>query len=279
VRPIRCLYAPVAVLAVALAISACGDDEEGGEGQGGKPKAVTFTLSGSGKNLKMSGPKTVPGGVVRIEFRNNAKGEHGAQLGYVDEGHTAQEGLKAGVAWGEENEALPDWLHLQGGIGNIEGGQSDSVTQELPGGEYFVTDIESGAVAYFRVSGDEGGEEPSAPATVEASEYKFEASGLRSGKNQVLFDNAGQQPHVLVGLRMKPGKTIEEVRRFFRTEKGEPPIVEEGSFDTAIVDGGVKQTIAVDAQQGKYALLCFIPDRQGGPPHTVKGMVSEATVN
>ena len=40
----------------------------------------------------------------------------------------------------------------------------------------------------------------------------------------------------------------------------------------------MKQTIAVDAQPGKYALICFVPDRKGGPPHSKKGMVSEATV-
>ncbi len=31
-------------------------------------------------------------------------------------------------------------------------------------------------------------------------------------------------------------------------------------------------------KSGKYAALCFIPDRQGGPPHVAKGMVSELTV-
>jgi hypothetical protein len=277
-RPFFRPYPALAVLAIALTLGACGDDEEEGEGgQAAKPKTVALELSGSGKDLRMSAPKTVPGGLVRIQFTNKANGEHGVQLGYVDEGHTAQEGLKAGVAWGEEGKALPDWLHLQGGVGNIQDGETDSVTQELPAGEYFATDIDSGAAAYFRVSGGEG-EEPTAPATIEASEYKFEASELQSGKNQVLIDNAGQEPHVVVGLPIKPGKTIEDVRKFIRTEKGEEPILEEGSFDTAILDGGVKQTVAVDAQPGNYALLCFVADRKGGPPHSQKGMVSEATV-
>ena len=33
-----------------------------------------------------------------------------------------------------------------------------------------------------------------------------------------------------------------------------------------------------DLKPGKYALLCFISDRQGGPPHIAKGMITEATV-
>ena len=36
--------------------------------------------------------------------------------------------------------------------------------------------------------------------------------------------------------------------------------------------------VNLDLKKGKYALVCFIPDRQGGPPHVAKGMVSEATV-
>lgn len=32
------------------------------------------------------------------------------------------------------------------------------------------------------------------------------------------------------------------------------------------------------ARKGKYALLCFVSDRKGGPPHVAKGMVAEVTV-
>jgi hypothetical protein len=29
---------------------------------------------------------------------------------------------------------------------------------------------------------------------------------------------------------------------------------------------------------GKYALLCFVSDRKGGPPHVAQGMLAEITV-
>ena len=29
----------------------------------------------------------------------------------------------------------------------------------------------------------------------------------------------------------------------------------------------------MDLRQGRYALICFISDRQGGPSHAAKGMV------
>ena len=69
------------------------------------------------------------------------------------------------------------------------------------------------------------------------------------------------------------------MQKFFRTEKGEPPIDESSGFSTAVHRRAAsKQTVEVDLKSGKYALLCFVPDRKGGPPHVAKGMVSEATV-
>ena len=65
---------------------------------------------------------------------------------------------------------------------------------------------------------------------------------------------------------------------FLKEEKGEPPFSEEGGFDTAIVEGGTEQAFGANLKPGKYALVCFIADRAGGPPHVAKGMVSEATV-
>jgi len=260
-------------------LSACGDDEEeGGGGQAEETQTLAIETSGSARSPKMTAPKSVEGGVVRIEFTNGAKGRHGLQLGYVtEEGRTPQDALRAAAAWGEEGKVLPEWIRLQGGVGSIASGESRTVTQELPAGRYFAVDIDTNAVAYFRVSGGGGGEQPSAAAKIEASEYKFTAEGLKAGRNEVEFDNVGKEPHFVGGARIKPGKTIEDVRRYVRTEKGEDPL-EKDFFDSAITDGGVKQTLEVELKKGTYALLCFIPDRKGGPPHALKGMVSEATV-
>jgi hypothetical protein len=37
--------------------------------------------------------------------------------------------------------------------------------------------------------------------------------------------------------------------------------------------------IDLELKRGKYALVCFVPDRKGGPPHAFKGMISEGFVN
>ena len=156
-------------------------------------------------------------------------------------------------------------------------GESETVTQSLPAGSYMAVDIDTNANAPFEVTGG-GGESPTASASISATEYAFEATGLKAGANEVLFENKGKEPHFIAALPIKPGKTIADVKKFFRTEEGEPPILEEGSFDTAVIEGGDKQAIELELERGKYALLCFVPDREGGQPHVAKGMVSEIEV-
>ena len=122
------------------------------------------------------------------------------------------------------------------------------------------------------------GKLPSAPATVSAKEYSFDASGLKAGKNQIAFENIGAEPHHIIAVPMTPGATIADVRKFFKTEKGKPPIAFEETQSTSVIDGGTTENVELELKSGKYALLCFISDRAGGPPHAAKGMISEATV-
>ena len=45
-----------------------------------------------------------------------------------------------------------------------------------------------------------------------------------------------------------------------------------------MLDGGREQVVDLELRKGAYALVCFVPDRKGGPPHAFKGMVSETVV-
>ena len=129
-----------------------------------------------------------------------------------------------------------------------------------------------------RVGGDASDETLEADATVTAEEYEFTADNLGSGESEVVFDNAGEEPHHLLIAPLKGDATAEDVETFFKTEKGEPPISEEGGFDTAVIEGGEAQIINMDLEPGRYAFFCFISDRDGGPPHAFKGMINEIEV-
>ena len=59
----------------------------------------------------------------------------------------------------------------------------------------------------------------------------------------------------------------------------DPPLDFENTPYTARIAGGTKQIteLALD-KPGRYALLCFVSDRKGAPPHVAQGMITEITV-
>lgn len=63
-----------------------------------------------------------------------------------------------------------------------------------------------------------------------------------------------------------------------KTEKGEPPIDFRQMVGTSAIDGGSSENAELALKRGMYALLCFVADRDGGPPHVVQGMIGEAEV-
>jgi Copper binding proteins, plastocyanin/azurin family len=134
------------------------------------------------------------------------------------------------------------------------------------------------SVATIEVNGEQSDDElPEADATVTAVEYGFEADELPSGQIEVDFENDGAQPHHLLVSQLIGDGTAADVERFFKTEKGKPPLREENQA-TAVIEGGEGQAVTLDLKPGRYAFYCFISDRQGGPPHAFKGMVDEFEV-
>jgi hypothetical protein len=267
------------MLALALLVTACGDD---GQDQNAATAApATFELSGSGKHKKLTGPESIEGGLVRIEFANSTTDRAGVQLFRGTEGHSGAEAREAGARWGDEGKALPGWVRIEGGTPWAAPGETSSAVQELPAGDYMAVDFDSNARTPLKVTtASNGAKPPSTDARIEATEYRFTATGLKAGVNTVEFANTGKQPHFFSAVPYKPGATLKKVREYLRTQKGEVPIVEDPDAETisAVLDGGRTQVIQLHLRKGKYALLCFIPDRAGGPPHAFKGMISEATV-
>jgi hypothetical protein len=273
---IRSLSALFTALALAGLIAGCGDDDE--EAVASEAAVAAFELSGSGQGPKMSGPRSVEAGAVQVDFKNSTKDDAGVTLVRVEGGHPAAQAVRAGQAWGEGDRSLPDWVRFVGGISSVRSGGTSTSVQSLPQGNYAAVDINTSAVAPFEVTGDGDGELPGTNARVEARDYSFEASGLEAGKGRVLFTNTGKEPHFALMTPIKPGNTLADVRKSLETEEGEPPIILEKTVSTGVLDGGESQVVDLELVKGKYAFVCFVADRKGGPPHAFKGMVSEGVV-
>jgi hypothetical protein len=271
---------PLFLTLLSLGFAACGDDDDDGGGSD-QPQAFEVEVKEDLGQSRVTAPGTAKPGAVEIRFTNTGQQSHSLEIVEIGDGHTASEIKAAGEAWGDKGKPLPDWITFMGGIGSTKPGGSGVAVVELPAGEYAAFDIEGkGKTPYaeFTVEGDEGEGLPEEPAVIEATEYDFTTSDLQAGSQQVRFQNSGEEPHHVVAAPLKPGKTIDDVKQFIKTEKGEPPIEEQESFNTAIVSGGESQIVDLRLESGDYALLCFVPDRDGGPPHAVKGMAAVAKV-
>lgn len=274
----------VALLSTAALITACGDDDDGGGG-GSDAQQLTFVIGEKGGKPSIEAPESAEAGIAEITLQNDGEQEHSLDLIRAEGDHSAAEVVRA-LGGAFEGKPIPDWFHAAGGAPTAKTGASETVTQELKPGTYFVFDTTGSEgppgpadVPSFEVTGEVADAElPEADATVKAFEYGFEAEGLTAGETTILFENAGAQPHHLLAAPIAKGKTFADVEAFLENEQGPPPVDEENEVGTAVLDGGESQVVTLDLKPGNYALLCFISDREGGPPHAFKGMVVEAEV-
>ncbi len=276
-QPWRPAGAAIAIVALAATgLVACGDD-------GGDPQTLTFNVA----EKSITGPTSADPGEAEITLTNDGKEEADLQLFRIEGQHSVAEIGQAlgGVIRGQ---AVPDWFFAGGGVGTTPAGASLTVTQVLEPGTYYAfntgvdgpPDLESAPAV--EVTGDPSDDELSdTDATLRTIDYGFETEGdLQVGENEITFENTGAQPHHVIAQPIAEGKTIEDVRAFLRNQQGQPPLDETGIAETAVLDGGGSQVVTLDLKQaGTYAMLCFISDRQGGPPHSIgEGMLGEVEV-
>ena len=282
----RRLAAGLALVSMA-GFAGCG----GGGESASAPRVLNVSITEPSANrVAFTAPASVQAGAVRMRFTNRGRQPHDATLLRLDDGHTVAEALRVIE---KEGGPIPDWLHAVGGVATVRPGQTGTSVQNLAPGRYQLIDLESGdaenaptgaargGIATVQVTGEAGEAElPATTAEIAAYEYGFRTQGLKAGTNNVLFDNIGAQPHHAVAAPILPGRSLAEVRTFAVSENapGPPPIDFERTVSTAVLDGRTKQVVQLDLERGRYAMLCFIQDRAGGPPHVVKGMIAEVTV-
>lgn len=302
----------LALAAATLLVAGCGGDDEQStagddaeqpaateEAPGGGTLDLTVSSAGEGR-FALDAPDSVPGGVAEVTLTNEAQEPHEAQLARVEGDRSKQDVLEALVT-AIQGEAIPPWFVPAGGPYTTPPGESRSVTLDLEPGTYWVLDGDSpeeqgqgepepyalqGAIAEVSVEGGgEAAELPETDATIEMVEYDFETTGLTSGVNRVTMKNAGEEIHHTIAFPMREGASTNEVEKLFSGPPGEappgdgpPPVDFEGEVGTSVLSGGQSQIVELELQQGRYALVCFVSDNDGGPPHVAKGMLRAVEV-
>ncbi len=95
------------------------------------------------------------------------------------------------------------------------------------------------------------------------------------------FENTGKELHHAIIFPINEGKTIADVTAAFASD--EPPKrpaarrLRERSGHAGH-RRGIAQNLELEFKAGKYAVVCFIQDREGGKPHVAQGMIDELTI-
>jgi hypothetical protein len=116
--------------------------------------------------------------------------------------------------------------------------------------------------------------------TVTASEFAFAApASIPAGLTTVRVVNRGSEFHHVQLVRLDPGHTVDELMQR-ATSRQHEPIPAWAHFvggPNAPAPGGGQAEATMELRAGTYALVCFIPSKDG-VPHLMKGMVKPLTV-
>lgn len=273
---------PALALVVVMVAAACSRSDD---------RATTLVVEVSEPSpgrVALDAPDRTPGGVVEVVLRNSAVAGHDVQLVRV-EGERSVEEVVDLVS--SDGAPIPAWFHPEGGVTTVPPGRSHSATRRLLPGRYYIVDTGTGAdgVPFAQAGGvralrvDEGGEGadlPGADVTITATEHGFRLpDGLEAGSPVVRFDNRGVEPHMVVAVPLLPGRTLEDVRRALGADGPTPPALDLArATGTQVVDAGTSLVTRMTFSPGAYAVVCFVNDRAGGPPHHALGMLQEVRV-
>ncbi len=266
---------------VVLALLACtGGDKQVDDAAQAPPSQ--HTLSIMAQEFTFDAPDTVPAGFTRVTLMNHGTEPHHAILVRLERGHVVGELL---AALGKNQ--LPEWAVFLGGPNASMLGQSENVVELTPGSYVIICGIPSAdgvphvAKGMVRpltvVAGTGQTTAPAADLTITLADYSFTPSTpLTPGRHVIRVDNAAEQPHELVIVKLEPGRTIQEFATWAEKPTGPPP--------GALVGGTTPQTTGIpnyvigDFTPGEYGFVCFVPDAKDGKLHLVHGMIQQFKV-
>jgi uncharacterized cupredoxin-like copper-binding protein len=269
--------AAIGILTLPMLLSGYAD----GPITGPAPEILTVTA----RDYSLEAPYWVSAGPVTLRLVNQGKEFHHIWLLRIDQGKTAadfREAMKAGYG------ALPAWAREVGGPNAPAPGGEASATVDLEPGTYLLTcaipspdgvpHVMKGMVRTLLVSKGSGHAVlPTPDATMILRDYNFTLSApLTAGRRVIEVRNYGRQSHEIELVRLAPGKTAAEVLHWLEKPEGTAPGLPLGGV-SPLASGGRSQFTA-DLQPGRYALICFLPDRADGKPHFAHGMMQEIEV-
>jgi hypothetical protein len=252
------------------------------------PRAAPASVTVKAKDYAYEAPAQFPAGAVTIHLHNEGKEIHQAQLLKLEDGKTVHD-LAAAM---KNSGPPPSWIKFVGGPNAAAPGREVNATAVLEPGQYAyicvipgpdgVMHAAKGMVKPFEVTAAAPGAATALPetdVTVRLVDYEFHTSKpLASGRQRILVENAGAQPHEIVLVKLAPGKKVEDFASWAETGmKGPPPGEPVGGV--VALETGMRGTFSVELTAGDYGLICFVPDVKDGRMHLAHGMMKTIKVS
>ncbi len=245
------------------------------------PTVLRVTAS----DYSFDAPDQISAGLTTIRLINKGPSLHHVELVRLDQGKTLPDFLAALKAGGPP----PSWASMIGGPNVPEFGDSSTAIISLDPGSYAMICVIPGAdgmphvmkgmAHLITVTGPARvSPEPTADMSVKLVDYDFQFSQpLTAGHHMIRVENAGQQVHEMVIVRLESGKKVEDVAAWAAKMAGPPPGAVHGGVSGIMP--GEHMFIEADLTPGDYGLLCFFPDIHDGKPHLAHGMMKTIKVS
>jgi uncharacterized cupredoxin-like copper-binding protein len=247
------------------------------------PDPVTVTITAH--DYSFEAPDSVLSGAVTLKLVNRGKEFHHIWLVRIDHGKTPADFIQA---LSQGHGALPVWAREVGGPNAPAPGGEANATVELDPGTYLITcaipsadgkpHIMKGMIRTMVVTkAAQRAPMPEADVTMILRDYSFTTlQALTAGRRVIEVRNYGRQSHEIELVRLAPGKSAHDVLQWIEKPEGAAPGLPLGGV-SPLASGGRSQ-FTVDLEVGRYALICFLPDRGDGKPHFMHGMMQEIEV-
>ena len=237
------------------------------------------------KDFSLEGPAQIPAGLTTLHLMNEGKEIHQAQLLKLTEGKTYADFTAAMKAM-KPGAPPPSWIVPLGGPNAAPPGGTAAATSTLEPGNYALTCfIPSTDGVPHAMKGMMTGlvvtaatatpaPEPAPTTTLTLADYKFNFSTpLKSGENVIRVENAADQPHEVVLVKLAPGKTMKDFEAWLPVSDKDPNVPGSPAGGVVGLAKGQHAFFTANLDAGDYVLVCFLPDAKDGKPHFTHGMV------
>lgn len=250
------------------------------------PLGAQRVLTVIARDTALDAPPSVPAGLTTVRILLQGKARRDLVIHRIPAGTTA-ETLVRGAA-GRPARWFEQWSF--GGPSVPRDSAPDAgVTMELRPGRYVLVSYEMDAAGRPRgdrflwreVSAFAGsvlipGRLPVPDATFKVKDARIDVLGsMRPGQRTLQIENLGSVPHEILIGRLKPGKTVADVRGWNR-DHGEPPFVYVGGL-TPMSPGRTAQTRLV-LQNGVHVVLCTMRSARARDLDYQRGVLATFTV-